>query len=44
MTYFTSERIAKVDEKLGTVLPKYNEMLLKLPYLRFKHDKAEYHT
>jgi hypothetical protein len=40
LAYLASEQIAKVDEKLGTVLPKYNEMLLKLPYLRFKHDKA----
>jgi hypothetical protein len=40
LAYLTPEQIEKVEQELGTVLPKYNKMLLRLPYIRFKSDKA----
>jgi len=40
MAFLTPEQIAQVEEKLATVRPTLNKMMLKLPYLRFQHDRA----
>ena len=40
MAYLTSEQIARVEEKFGTILPKYNQLLLTLPLLNFKNVRA----
>ena len=40
MAFLTPDQIKKIEEKLGTILPKYNEMLLKFPFTRFRQEKA----
>lgn len=40
MAFLTPDQIKEIEEKLGTLLPRYNKMLLKLPYTRFQQEKA----
>ena len=40
MAFLTPDQIKEIEEKLGTLLPKYNKMLLKLPFTRFQQEKA----
>ncbi|WP_315792479.1 MULTISPECIES: hypothetical protein [unclassified Bradyrhizobium] len=40
MAFLTPDQIKDVEEKLETLLPKYNELLLKLPSMHFKQEKA----
>jgi hypothetical protein len=40
MAFLTLDQIKEVEEKLGTLLPKYNKILLKLPFTRFQQAKA----
>jgi hypothetical protein len=40
MSFLTPDQIKEIEEKLGTLLPKYNKMLLKLPFTRFRQEKA----
>jgi len=40
MGFLSQDQIKEVEEKFGTVLPKYNNLLLKLPVTRFQHGKA----
>jgi hypothetical protein len=43
MAFLTPDQIEEIEEKLGTLLPKYNKMLLKLPFTHFQQKKtAEY--
>jgi hypothetical protein len=35
MAFLTPDQIKEIEDKLGTILPKYNKMLLKLPFTRF---------
>jgi hypothetical protein len=39
MAYLAPETIAQVEEKLATVRPTLHKMMLKLPYLRFQHER-----
>ena len=40
MAFLTPDQMKEVEEKLGTLLPKYNKLLLKLPFTRFQQEKA----
>jgi hypothetical protein len=39
MAYLAPETITQVEEKLATVRPTLHKMMLKLPYLRFQHER-----
>jgi hypothetical protein len=40
MAFLTANQIKEIEQKLETLLPKYNNMLLKLPFSRFQQEKA----
>jgi len=40
MAFLTPDQTKEIEEKLETLLPKYNEMLLKLPFTRFQQERA----
>jgi hypothetical protein len=40
MAFLTPDQIKETEEKLGTLPPMYNKMLLKLPSTRFQQEKA----
>ncbi|UFW88957.1 hypothetical protein BjapCC829_10830 [Bradyrhizobium barranii] len=40
MAFLSPDQIKEIEKKIGTLLPKYNEMLLKLPFTPFQQEKA----
>ncbi|MGY4500766.1 hypothetical protein ACVWYH_004697 [Bradyrhizobium sp. GM24.11] len=40
MAFLTPEQIKEIEEKRGTLVLKYNKMLLKLPFTRLQQEKA----
>lgn len=40
MAFLTPDQITETEEKLGTLFPTYNKMLLKVPVTRFQQQKA----